>query len=94
MIVEPGAPSHEEAEVARARFNREWELFDAARSRLMADPQLLGRFVVWLDGEIKHVSTDRREAYRWAVDNVGALAGFVLARVAEPRVVYVGRSPR
>ena len=87
-------PSPEEVHAARTRFRAEWRRFEAARDELLKAGRLRGRWVVFLDGEVKHDAEDRLTAHRWAVAHLDRLAGFVVSQIEEPHVYRVGGARR
>lgn len=87
-------PTDEEMASAHARFWKEQERFDAKLPGLLNDPLLAGRWVVFLDDEVKHITTTREDAHDWAVAHLNRFAGFVIAEVAAPRVYRVGGALR
>ena len=79
---------------ANQKVHVEMTRFNDALPKLLADANLVGRWVVFLDGEVRHVDESDRNAYRWAVENLGQLAGFVLAQVVPKRVIKIGGAMR
>jgi hypothetical protein len=67
--------------------------FRQALPSLLAGPHA-GEWVVFLDGTVKFAHHDRAVAYHWALEELGALAGFVLAQVAPERVARIGGAHR
>ena len=87
-------PSLEEVKKARGLVRREFERFSKALPVLLQDPQLQGRWVVFLGGEVKHSAADEMTAHRWALDHLDRLSGFVVADVSPPRVYKIGGALR
>jgi hypothetical protein len=84
--------AHVDPPVAEAnrKVSEEMVRFRAALPKLLEDPALKGRWVVFKDGAVVRASDDDREAYRWAVDTLGRLSGIVLAPVEPERVYRLG----
>lgn len=75
---------------ANRKVSDEMVRFRAALPRLLADPTLKGRWVVFKDGAIARAFDDDKEAYDWARATLGRLSGFVLAPVEPERVHRLG----
>jgi hypothetical protein len=87
MVSSPVDPAVLDADRKAAE---EMQRFRAALPGLLADGALRGRWVVFKDGEVLRDFDDGSEARRWAVTNLGRLAGFVVVQVDEPHVYRLG----
>ncbi|MCC7111154.1 MAG: hypothetical protein IT382_17805 [Deltaproteobacteria bacterium] len=77
------------AEASR-KVAEEMTRFRAALPRLLLDPAVAGRWVVFKDGAVARAFDDESEGYRWAVTTLGRLAGFALVKVEPERVLHLG----
>ena len=87
MVSSPVDPAVLEAD---RKATDEMQRFRAALPALLTDERLRGRWVVFKDGAVMRAFDDDREGYRWAVETLGRLSGFVLAPVREPHVYRLG----